>query len=269
MTPEGVSYIHVPYKGTADQMLAVAGKTIMVGVNSTGFAPYVEPPHILLSLEDGYSTNSFMLHEEAFAALAKGEIDAAILWGPNAGFENQKSQQGRWRITPVTGQGFSGQMAVAVRKGNDTLLAGMDKALTNLQPNITTLAHKYGFPLEKPLLMAHALQAAPVAAAVSPPQASSPKQGLAVPVVDSAASSPDALKAGRIRFNDACSHCHGTDGYSPVIERDLRQLKMRYKDEWKDTATSTIKNGKPDAGMSTWKDVLSGKVIQAKTYSFQ
>lgn len=39
---EGVSYIHVPYKGTADQMLAVAGKTLMVGVNSTGFAPYVD-----------------------------------------------------------------------------------------------------------------------------------------------------------------------------------------------------------------------------------
>lgn len=39
---EGVSYVHVPYKGTADQMLAVAGSTLMVGVNSTGFAPYVD-----------------------------------------------------------------------------------------------------------------------------------------------------------------------------------------------------------------------------------
>jgi tripartite-type tricarboxylate transporter receptor subunit TctC len=39
---EGVAYVHVPYKGTADQMLAVAGHTLMVGVNSTGFAPYVD-----------------------------------------------------------------------------------------------------------------------------------------------------------------------------------------------------------------------------------
>ena len=38
---EGVTYIHVPYKGTADQMLAVAGQTVMVGVNSTGFAPSI------------------------------------------------------------------------------------------------------------------------------------------------------------------------------------------------------------------------------------
>ena len=42
MAAEGVSYIHVPYKGTADQMLAVASQTLMAGVNSTGFAPYVE-----------------------------------------------------------------------------------------------------------------------------------------------------------------------------------------------------------------------------------
>lgn len=42
LSREGVKYIHVPYKGTADQMLAVANKVLMVGVNSTGFAPYVE-----------------------------------------------------------------------------------------------------------------------------------------------------------------------------------------------------------------------------------
>jgi tripartite-type tricarboxylate transporter receptor subunit TctC len=42
LSREGVSYIHVPYKGTADQMLAVATGTLMAGVNSNGFAPYVE-----------------------------------------------------------------------------------------------------------------------------------------------------------------------------------------------------------------------------------
>ena len=39
---EDASYIHVPYKGTSDQMLALAGGILMAGVNSTGFAPYVE-----------------------------------------------------------------------------------------------------------------------------------------------------------------------------------------------------------------------------------
>ena len=37
-----LKYIHVPYKGTSEQMLAVASGQLMAGVNSNGFAPYVE-----------------------------------------------------------------------------------------------------------------------------------------------------------------------------------------------------------------------------------
>lgn len=48
LSREGVRYVHVPYKGTADQMLAVASRTLMVGVNSTGFAPYVETGRLRL-----------------------------------------------------------------------------------------------------------------------------------------------------------------------------------------------------------------------------
>jgi tripartite-type tricarboxylate transporter receptor subunit TctC len=48
LSRERVGYIHVPYKGTADQMLAVATKTLMVGVNSTGFTPYVESGRLRL-----------------------------------------------------------------------------------------------------------------------------------------------------------------------------------------------------------------------------
>lgn len=43
-----VRYVHVPYKGTADQMIAVAGAQIMAGVNSTGFAPWVEQGKVRL-----------------------------------------------------------------------------------------------------------------------------------------------------------------------------------------------------------------------------
>ena len=37
-----IQYTHVPYKGTADQMLAIASGQLMAGVNSTGFAPWVD-----------------------------------------------------------------------------------------------------------------------------------------------------------------------------------------------------------------------------------
>ena len=38
----GISYVHIPYKGTTEQMLAIASGQLMAGVNSTGFAPWVD-----------------------------------------------------------------------------------------------------------------------------------------------------------------------------------------------------------------------------------
>jgi tripartite-type tricarboxylate transporter receptor subunit TctC len=42
MAAKGLTYVHVPYKGTAEQMLAVASGNVDLGVNSSGFAPHVE-----------------------------------------------------------------------------------------------------------------------------------------------------------------------------------------------------------------------------------
>ncbi|WP_382159227.1 tripartite tricarboxylate transporter substrate binding protein [Hydrogenophaga sp. ANAO-22] len=44
----GIRYVHVPYRGTADQMLAVASGQLMAGVNSTGFAPWVDQGKVRL-----------------------------------------------------------------------------------------------------------------------------------------------------------------------------------------------------------------------------
>jgi tripartite-type tricarboxylate transporter receptor subunit TctC len=44
----GLSYVHVPYKGTAEQMIAVSSGQVMAGVNSTGFAPFVDSGRLQL-----------------------------------------------------------------------------------------------------------------------------------------------------------------------------------------------------------------------------
>jgi tripartite-type tricarboxylate transporter receptor subunit TctC len=44
----GLSYIHVPYKGTAEQMVALASGQVMAGVNSNGFAPFVDSGRLRL-----------------------------------------------------------------------------------------------------------------------------------------------------------------------------------------------------------------------------
>lgn len=47
-TSRGLKYIHVPYKGTSELTLAVDTGQVMVGVNSTGFAPFVDSGQLRL-----------------------------------------------------------------------------------------------------------------------------------------------------------------------------------------------------------------------------
>lgn len=214
------------------------------------------PPHILLARHEGYATSSFKEQGEAFDALARGEIDGALLWGPSAGYENMKRFGKRWRVTPVRGEGLGGQVAVAVRSDHQPLLAAIDKALADLAPEIAALADKYGFPRGNPVELA---QLAPRKESTRMAQAVAVPGSLVVRVTETAVDT----KAGQVRFNNTCSHCHGKDGYSPIAERDLRRLHARYKDAWKDTALQTISNGRPDAGMPAWKDVLTREEIEA------
>jgi len=47
-TARGLRYIHVPYKGTAEQINAIASGQVMAGVNSTGFGPAVDSGRLRL-----------------------------------------------------------------------------------------------------------------------------------------------------------------------------------------------------------------------------
>jgi len=49
----GLAYVHVPYKGTAEQMIAVTSGQVMAGVNSNGFAPFVDSGKLRLLVTFG------------------------------------------------------------------------------------------------------------------------------------------------------------------------------------------------------------------------
>ncbi len=49
----GLSYVHLPYKGTAEQMIGVSSGQVQVGVNSNGFAPFVDSGKLRLLVTFG------------------------------------------------------------------------------------------------------------------------------------------------------------------------------------------------------------------------
>jgi polar amino acid transport system substrate-binding protein len=282
---------------------------------------YQTNPHILLSQRDDLPFTTLKTSDEVFAALAKGEIDAGFLWGPVAGYDNQRRFSGRWKITPLAGPDLTGQVSVAVVRDKPELLKSIDAALLALKPEIAALAVKYGFPTgnsvnlkivsnlespksaqafatnipaqwvsniqatsadeaapsDKPVIKpkpkpksktkgaANAAKAAKAAKAGIAADSAAKAAGGGVAVQEAAVQTPALSQGallGRVRFNDQCSHCHGSDGASPLRERDVRRLKMRYDTKWRDVAMTTIKNGRNDLGMPPWKDILKEQDIE-------
>ena len=231
---------------------------------------YGSPPQILLATREGYTWNTFRTHEQMFEALDKGEVDLALMWGPSAGFDNLKLFNSRWQVLPVRGDSLTGQVAVAVSKSKPGLKDQINQALQDLQPEIGKLVVKYGFPTQVPIdlvlttktplnsfstLTAQKLPAKSGFVRVGMKEAQKPEW-----LVANASLSPDEAKSV---FNNKCSHCHGANGASPVQERDLRKLNLRYKDEWKDVAFTTITKGRPDYGMPSWNGIIPDEEIKS------
>ncbi len=233
------------------------------------------PPHVLLSSETGYEPRNYRTQEDVFAALAAGEVELAILWGPSAGFENKTTQNNRWKITPVAGQGLNGQIAVAVSKNKPELKEKIDQALTELQPEIKKLQQKYGFPQAAPVMLDAKASWLTTTQQVAGGHAPAGTIKFAdKPTLSHARSDAVDLRLNMVKvsdtnieetksmFNSRCSHCHGQNGASPQQERDLRKLKIRYADKWQEVAHTTITKGRPDMGMPTWGGTISDDDIK-------
>lgn len=253
---------------------------------------YQTTPHILFSQLDGFTYTTFRTADEVFDALAKGSVDASLLWGPVAGYENKSKYANRWKVTPLTGADMNGQVSVAVRRDKPALAKDIETALASLQSEIIALEDKYGFPRGKPVNIVVAkndrqivVPANMVALVQQKPSddsasvkkskaevktkgdAKTDKKAVPAQVAEAAPAISESAKLGKVKFNDQCSHCHGSDGASPVRERDVRRLNIRYDAKWRDLALTTIKNGRPDLGMPAWKEILSEPEIQ-QVFSF-
>jgi mxaJ protein len=84
-------------------------------------------------------------------AVARGDVDAAVVWGPLAGFF-AKAAASPLRITPVEPQidlpflPFVFDISMAVRRGDAERAAMIDRFIERRQPDIDRLLQEYGVP---------------------------------------------------------------------------------------------------------------------------
>jgi mono/diheme cytochrome c family protein len=74
-------------------------------------------------------------------------------------------------------------------------------------------------------------------------------------------STTEVSAEGQSLFNQYCSHCHGPNAIQGERPRDLRRLKLRYGDNWRDMLLSTVERGRPERGMPSWQGTLSDEMI--------
>jgi polar amino acid transport system substrate-binding protein len=74
-------------------------------------------------------------------------------------------------------------------------------------------------------------------------------------------STTEVVAEGQSLFNQYCSHCHGPNAVQGERPRDLRRLRLRYGDSWRDMLLSTVERGRPERGMPSWKGTLSDETI--------
>ncbi len=199
-------------------------------------------PQVVLAERDDITANTFLSPEEAMQSLAKGEVDAAFVWGPSAGYMNQTKLRGAFQVVPVQGPGMQWRVAIAVARGHEALREAIDQALDADRDAVHTLLVKYGFPSAAPVSLAS--EAAPAAVVLAAAQ-------------QPAAANPADVPAGKELFNGTCAHCHGTDAVQETKNINLRLLHHRYGDRMDQVFFTTVENGRPAKGMPAWKGVFS------------
>ncbi len=208
---------------------------------------YGTQPQLFLAVRGGFEVATFRHAEEAVDALARGEVDAAFLWGPSAGYRASRRHKGSFILVPVAGEGMQWRATVAVNKGNEKLRGELDQALLALEPEIRKLAERYGFPTGAPRNLERAADE----------RVKETDEARRSPPANPFRGDVGAIASGRRMFNEHCSHCHAPNAMSPEQSRDLRRLRIRYADRSIEVAYAAITIGRADKGMPPWRDALS------------
>jgi mono/diheme cytochrome c family protein len=243
-------------------------------------------PQNLLATHDDITMVTVLSPEEGMRELAAGHADAAILWGPSAGYMNHGSLKDAYRVTPIAGHGMQWKVAVAFAGQRTELRDQVDKALDGLGDTVALLARKYGFPGQAPVQFAAAegrpnvelanfvrpvyetgrgverpiVRVATVDATTDDQQSNADYVAPSLTDADRKfhpSAAPNAAAEGRTIFNGTCNHCHGPDAEQSVKKIDLRLLHHRYGGAMDQVFHYTVTHGRESKGMPNWSGVFT------------
>jgi mxaJ protein len=130
--------------------------SLTIGVQLVGNDLAATPPgHALAATHNVENVRGFTIYGEGpaaqrmVAAVASGEIDAALIWGPQAGyFARRAALEVRAARPPyaVTGVPFEFDIAMGVRRGNRALRDELDAIIERRRADIDAILAAYSVP---------------------------------------------------------------------------------------------------------------------------
>jgi quinoprotein dehydrogenase-associated probable ABC transporter substrate-binding protein len=135
-------------------------KTIRIGVHLLG-EDYSNPPPVHELAKRGIVTNVVgfdTFYSETnppsaiIDAVASGKIDAAIVWGPAAGYFVLHQKTPMAMVPIPSGKSdlpFAFDISMGVKRGDDALFDDVQKAMIRRSAEITAILKEYGVPLER------------------------------------------------------------------------------------------------------------------------
>ena len=231
----------VPKDNPANNIEDLKGKRVAVQFSS--------PPQSLLAMRSDITSVTTMDPEEAMRRLAAGEVDAAFIWGANAGYINRTALHDAFKVIPVEAPQMQFQAAIGFSSKQAALRDQVDTVLVQLAPRIRDLSIKYaGVAMGPALTMTDA----------GPLQLAANDEVAAAPPADAEkgnAAKGDAAK-GKEVFDGTCAHCHGPNAIVADRKINLRLLQRKHGEQMNEVFFTTVTNGRSTKGMPAWKDVF-------------
>jgi len=231
-------------------------KKIRIGVHILG-EDYSNPPPVhelskrgIVNNVVGFDTfySSSNPPSTIIDAVAAGKIDAAIVWGPAAGYF-VLHQQIPLAIVPIPSQPgdlpFAFDISMGVRKGDDALFERVQNALERKRADVTAILREYGVPL--PGVSAQRSRAS---AAAAPAPKSNAIYG--------------SVYNGWKWWHVYCYRCHGTNAVGTTLAPNLTDP---YEKMALPEFLQIVKNGSSNGQMQAWDKLLDDKQI-AQLYAY-
>jgi polar amino acid transport system substrate-binding protein len=268
-----------PAGSTIDGLAALSGKRVAVQFGT--------PVQAMMVARRDVDAVTVVSLEEGMRALQAGRVDAALLWGPSAGYVNTADLASSYRVVPLVEDGMQWKASIGFAPGSEALRDRVNDLLAHDIGEIRALAARYGFPVEadpapvRPAATSDSvspgfgedLQIPSISkGAPLPPgahaQPQTPAGEGAGSSAESGSAAPASADAARIRegtdlFNSTCAHCHGPDAVQAERRINLRLLHHRYGDGMDDMFFTTVTHGRPDKGMPNWSGVFTDDQFKA------